>query len=153
MPLKINYLELLRLIFFIPAAALAACSGIFLSTALLVLLKRLFPIFDSIPDLITSSIWFSLGGLAYFYAGIYTSPHSIKKENILVFLTIFIFLVVGHQGSFIMFSAKPSIGKLIQYSPGLIGCTLATLLAWGKIFKGSFHASLLTIKTKQLSKK
>ncbi len=152
MPLKLNYLELLRLIFFIPAAALAACSGIFLSTALLVLLKRLFPIFDTIPDLITSSIWFSLGGLAYFYAGIYTSPHSIKKENILVFLTVFIFLAVGHQGSFIMFY-KPSISKFFQYSPGLIGSTLATLLAWGKIFKGSFHASLLTIKTKHLSKK
>ena len=142
---------------FIPAAALAGSIGIFVSTAFLTFLPKLFPIFDTVPDLIFSSVWFFVGGLGYFYAGIYTSPYSIKKETILVVLTVLMFIGVGHQASFIMFNPYDSIssfmGKFIQYSPGLIGFTIATLLAWGKIFKESFHKSLLTIKTKHSSGK
>ena len=160
MPLKKNQLELLRIIFFIPTAALVGGVVILLSVVIFWLLKGIIPILVLIPSWILSTLFFFFGGLAYFYAGIYASPHKIKEENILLVLTVLMFIGVGQQGSIFIRSASPSISKFIQYSPALIAFTLSTLFAWGILtspvwemfFKNSFSAKLSTLKENQNQK-
>ena len=145
---------------FIPAAALVGGAAIFLSFAIFVFLKGNIPTLGLIPIWIVSTLFFFIGGLAYFYAGIYASPHKIKEENILLVLTVLMFIGVGHQGSIFIRSASPSISKFMQYSPALIAFTLATLFAWGILtspiwrmfFKNSFSTKLSTIKENQNQK-